>query len=425
MVGIQVYLLGFKPDGWNRLIIEAYMGYSNADRTNSQCTEGQQERHTTTAQFADNRTRSAAQLQIQGMMHSSPQSIAQRKIQTSMQPSSVTQQQAIQCVEDEDLLQGKFATEPTAQLEEKPNNTGLPNQLKAGIESLSGMGMDHVNVHYNSDKPAQLNAHAYAQGSDIHVAPGQEKHLPHEAWHVVQQAQGRVKPTRQMKGDAPVNDDVGLEHEADVMGAKAMGIEEVQEVNQLPATTPLANQAKAIQCYTYGTGATRSVTVKGSGTKQRTFEECTYNFVEYKKNDAKVYGSVTSTPAAWATWLVNKKGGNNATQLHVVNARWGGKGGKDDKNIVPGSPAENSHHLHEAEKKFDEVCFGGSSGTKAIQDAKYECTATPKYSALEDVSGGAKDVGDPTLKVTITAGGTSTDYPVTDGVEGLILKQGD
>jgi hypothetical protein len=82
--------------------------------------------------------------------------------------------------------------------------------------------MDHVKVHRNSDKPAQLNAHAYAQGSDIHVGPGQEKHLPHEAWHVVQQAQGRVQPTRQMKGKVNINDDTGLEKEADVMGAKAL-----------------------------------------------------------------------------------------------------------------------------------------------------------------------------------------------------------
>ncbi|WMW79652.1 DUF4157 domain-containing protein [Undibacterium cyanobacteriorum] len=126
-----------------------------------------------------------------------------------------------QRVEEEEPLQGKFDAAQRKE-EAKPNNTGLPNQLKAGIESLSGMSMDHVNVHYNSDKPARLNAHAYAQGSDIHVAPGQEQHLPHEAWHVVQQAQGRVKPTMQMKTGTPVNDDVGLETEADVMGAKAL-----------------------------------------------------------------------------------------------------------------------------------------------------------------------------------------------------------
>jgi len=66
-----------------------------------------------------------------------------------------------------------------------------------------------------------VNAHAYAQGTDIHVASGQERHLPHEAWHVVQQAQGRVKPTLQMKGVA-INDDLGLEREADMMGARAV-----------------------------------------------------------------------------------------------------------------------------------------------------------------------------------------------------------
>jgi hypothetical protein len=130
----------------------------------------------------------------------------------------------VQHMEDEEFLQGKFAARPAVQLEERPNNTGLPDQLKSGIESLSGMSMDEVKVHYNSDKPAQLKAHAYAQGSEIHMAPGQERHLPHEAWHVVQQRQGRVRPTLQLKGNIQVNDDVGLEGEADVMGARAAGI---------------------------------------------------------------------------------------------------------------------------------------------------------------------------------------------------------
>lgn len=102
------------------------------------------------------------------------------------------------------------------------NQSNLPVQLKSGIESLSGISMDDVKVHYNSNKPAQLQAYAYAQGTDIHLAAGQEKHLPHEAWHVVQQKQGRVKPTLQMKGKVNVNDDKGLEAEADAMGAKAV-----------------------------------------------------------------------------------------------------------------------------------------------------------------------------------------------------------
>lgn len=102
-----------------------------------------------------------------------------------------------------------------------PNNTGLPDQLKSGVENLSGFSLDGVKVHYNSAKPAQLQAHAYASGAEIHIGPGQEKHLPHETWHVVQQKQGRVKATSQFKSNTPINNDISLEKEADMMGSKA------------------------------------------------------------------------------------------------------------------------------------------------------------------------------------------------------------
>ena len=104
--------------------------------------------------------------------------------------------------------------------EPRPNLTGMPDNLKSGIESFSGFSMDDVRVHYNSSKPATVQALAYTQGTDIHVAPGQEKHLPHEAWHVAQQMAGRVSPTTNING-MPVNDNAALEHEADVMGEKA------------------------------------------------------------------------------------------------------------------------------------------------------------------------------------------------------------
>lgn len=119
--------------------------------------------------------------------------------------------------EDEDEpLQGRFE----APVQSRMNMTGMPDHLKAGIEELSGFSMDDVRVHYNSDKPATVQALAYTQGTDIHVAPGQEQHLPHEAWHVAQQMAGRVEPTTEV-GGMPVNDNADLEHEADVMGAKA------------------------------------------------------------------------------------------------------------------------------------------------------------------------------------------------------------
>jgi Domain of unknown function (DUF4157) len=105
-------------------------------------------------------------------------------------------------------------------VQRKVNDTGLPDGLKSGIESLSGLSLDGVRVHLNSPEPAQLQALAYAQDTEIHVAPGQEEHLPHEAWHVVQQMQGRVRPTMQAQG-VDVNDDPALEREADVMGTRA------------------------------------------------------------------------------------------------------------------------------------------------------------------------------------------------------------
>ncbi|MGF7031698.1 hypothetical protein J2T17_002612 [Paenibacillus mucilaginosus] len=104
---------------------------------------------------------------------------------------------------------------------QKKNHTGIPDSLKSGLESLSGMDLSDVRVHYNSSQPAAVQAHAYAQGNEIHVAPGQERHLAHEGWHVVQQRQGRVKPTMLTEGGVPVNDDAGLEREADVMGERA------------------------------------------------------------------------------------------------------------------------------------------------------------------------------------------------------------
>jgi hypothetical protein len=107
------------------------------------------------------------------------------------------------------------------------NKTGMPDNLKSGIEQMSGMDMSDVKVHHNSEKPAQLNAHAYAQGNYIHIGAGQEKHLPHEAWHVVQQKQGRVNPTTEVKGIA-VNDNTGLENEAPTMGNKALQMKKAE-----------------------------------------------------------------------------------------------------------------------------------------------------------------------------------------------------
>ena len=110
-----------------------------------------------------------------------------------------------------------------SQLQKKVDNSKpLPEDLKEGVEQLSGQDMSDVKVNYNSNKPQQLDAHAYANGNEIEIAPGQEKHLPHEAWHVVQQKQNKVKPTDKTKSGELINDEQLLEDESDRMGNKAL-----------------------------------------------------------------------------------------------------------------------------------------------------------------------------------------------------------
>jgi hypothetical protein len=139
-----------------------------------------------------------------------PSTTNESKLKYSKQPDTTIIQKAKLQLLSEEPVQKK-----------QTNSTGIPDTLKTGVEHLSGMNMNDIRVHYNSDKPTALGALAYTQGTHIHVAQGQEKHLPHEIWHVVQQKQGRVRPTLQLKG-IQVNDEETLEHEADVMGLKAL-----------------------------------------------------------------------------------------------------------------------------------------------------------------------------------------------------------
>ncbi|MBE9062407.1 DUF4157 domain-containing protein [cf. Phormidesmis sp. LEGE 11477] len=157
-----------------------------------------------TFQFVDNRPDAVVQQNLHKMANNCPRETQLSAFQNKLQKSDITQRQ----VKSED--------------EVAENRTGMPDQLKSGLEQLSGLNLSAVRVHRNSARPAQVNAHAYAQGQDIHLGPGQDQHLPHEGWHVVQQMQGRVNPTMQV-GNVAINDNRALEQEADRMGAKAAG----------------------------------------------------------------------------------------------------------------------------------------------------------------------------------------------------------
>ncbi|WP_198145044.1 eCIS core domain-containing protein [Microscilla marina] len=129
----------------------------------------------------------------------------------------------------------------------KPSSQGssTETQLKHNVSQLMGVDVTDTQVHYNSDKPTQLKAEAFAQGNEVHLAPGKERHLGHELAHIGQQKQGRVKPTLQMKGGTSINDDPQLEQEADKIGDKALQMKPQQgETLPLPQTrTPSGNNA--------------------------------------------------------------------------------------------------------------------------------------------------------------------------------------
>lgn len=221
----------------------------------------------------------------------------------------------------------------------RANNTGLPDPLKARVEGLSGLAMDDVRVHYNSTRPTQVEALATTQGNDIHIAPGQERHLPHEAWHVVQQKQGRVAPTLQMKGVA-INDDSGLEREADRMGDLAHRTAPVAASMLAPVAS--ARSASGVTQRFVALNARVAYTPKNNRA----------GAVEVENLDGTPYGAGANAPsvdvfgwqqlmAAGHTHANVNSTHYNAVRMHLWNGRLGGPG-NDWRNLAPGPQQINS-----------------------------------------------------------------------------------
>lgn len=135
--------------------------------------------------------------------------------------------------EEEKPIQGKLQLKDNSESQSATSeNSGagskMSGELQGKMENSFGTDFSGVNIHANSDKAPALNALAFTQGNDIHFAPGQynpdsqkgQELLGHELTHVVQQKQGRVQTTTQLKG-AQINDSPELEKEADEMGEKA------------------------------------------------------------------------------------------------------------------------------------------------------------------------------------------------------------
>jgi hypothetical protein len=159
-----------------------------------------------------------------------------------------------------------------------------------------------------------------------------------------------------------------LETEADVMGAKAMGFK--------PAAAPTAQFRQIAGNLSSGTGVypIQLATITGSGGTAKTFNETTTNSVSYVIGDvaAKAGGTGTGT-AEWKDVLIDAGTANAATQLHIVNMDWGGRGGSADGNIFPGSQSLNGHHKTQ-ENKFRRL-FSGPGNTAPVA-MTYTCSTT-------------------------------------------------
>jgi hypothetical protein len=240
-------------------------------------------------------------------------------------------------------LQARF--EPT---QNKENTTGMPDTLKVGIETLSGISMDDVHVHYNSSKPAELQALAYTQGTEIHVRPGQEQHLAHEAWHVVQQKQGRVKPTLQTK-EATINDDAQLEKEADTMGTAAAR----QSVQPFAKKDARPLSGSVVQRQLDHTNQP-NVGFHGDLDAANRVSEA------WMLTDGSLNGSNPFQDPPGYNYIQQLKLTNFWIRFHLVNNLAGGPGTAD--NLVPASKRDNSRYESMVEKDLkdsvDEVRKG-------------------------------------------------------------------
>ncbi|MGG4456072.1 DUF4157 domain-containing protein [Brevibacillus porteri] len=104
----------------------------------------------------------------------------------------------------------------------------LPDSVQAKMEKAFRTDFSDVQIHPESSVASQIGAVAFAQGNDIHFAPGTyqpetqsgQQLLGHELTHVVQQRQGRVK-ANVPDASLPINDDPALEAEADRYGSVA------------------------------------------------------------------------------------------------------------------------------------------------------------------------------------------------------------
>lgn len=262
-------------------------------------------------------------------------------------------------------------------------------RMDSRFDAVSG-----VQVHYNSDLPERVDAEAYTRGDHIYLGPGQERHLPHELGHVVQQRRGSVTANERIGGMA-ANTDIQLEHEADVIGRQFEGMlsvsngglfgsESVSESSAHGSTAPV-QMAGHDGVIVYGGNDERGIKTLYKCIEQNEYnayleikrlqnERVNDNFTEQAIRAQNVFPIIYDVgiisdpnvnnvpegynPNEWATWLENA----HNLGYYVKMANLGGDGGtiKDFKlgtQTAHAKELKQNHHFSDpdAEAKEDRM----------------------------------------------------------------------
>ncbi len=145
-----------------------------------------------------------------------------QRIATSGRASNVNSVRARVSQKPVNPLWQRLATRPIGGSAER-----LPTTVQGKMERAFGVDFSAVRIHQD-DRAQGVGARAFAQGTNLHFAPGEysphtkrgQTVLGHELAHVSQQAAGRVRVPAQALG-GPIHDDPELEREADEMGERA------------------------------------------------------------------------------------------------------------------------------------------------------------------------------------------------------------
>ncbi|WP_339734491.1 DUF4157 domain-containing protein [uncultured Sunxiuqinia sp.] len=193
----------------------------------------------------------------------------------------------------------------------KKRNANLPEDLQTRIETSFGQDFSDVALQKNSIEAREMNALAFTQSEKIHFAPGQfnpntEKGrnlIGHEFTHIAQQRSGVVKPTRVLRKRFTVNDDRGLEADAERFGRKAVRGETISKYQS--ASLGMRNSMRTVQAKSsviqmakqsthFGEFIDESyTTIKNSGGKEIGVDMY-MKFKPGNKVDAKLIGMVQS-----------------------------------------------------------------------------------------------------------------------------------